>query len=69
LRRDDILTTTTAINILWDDGSYNGNSPVIDYRVSFDQAIGVWVTLVEGITGKNFLATGLTTGLTYSFKV
>lgn len=29
----------------------------------------MWVTLVEGITSKSFLATGLTTGLTYSFKV
>jgi hypothetical protein len=36
LRRDDVLTTTSAINILWDDGSYNGNSPILDYRVSFD---------------------------------
>ena len=34
--RDPLLSTTTQISILWDDGLYDGNSPVLDYRVSFD---------------------------------
>ena len=35
LRRDS-TTTTSQIGILWDLGTSNGGSAVIDYRVSFD---------------------------------
>ena len=53
--RDPLLSTTTQISILWDDGLYDGNSPVLDYRVSFDQAIGVWAYLITGLTTRNFV--------------
>ena len=41
----------------------------MDYRVTYDQAIGTFVELASGITSTNYLATGLTAGLTYVFRV
>lgn len=31
LARSDLLTTITALSLTWDDGDFNGGSPVIDY--------------------------------------
>lgn len=34
------VTSSTQIGISWTQGSYNGGSPVIDYRISSDLASG-----------------------------
>lgn len=47
----------------------SGGSPVIDYRVSYDQATDTYVELISGLTSEDYTATGLTRGLTYKFKV
>jgi hypothetical protein len=42
---------------------------VIDYRVSSDNAAGMWTVIQSGVTTTFYTATGLTAGLTYKFKV
>jgi len=61
--------TLTQVSFTWSDGAYNGGKPILDYRVSYDQGTAVWVDLEEGITQKQYTATGLDQGLTYKFKV
>ena len=43
----------------------------MDYRVSYDQGQGTntFVVLASGITEEAYIATGLTSGVTYIFKV
>jgi hypothetical protein len=55
--------------ITWEDGDFNGGETVTDYRVTYDQGYGSFVILQQGVTQQYYLVTGLTTGLTYSFKV
>lgn len=70
LRNDPTITLATQIGIKWDIGLKDGGSPVIDYRVTFlDPADGVFNILQSGITVTNFVATGLTAGVTYTFEV
>ena len=48
----NIPTTTTAsvIGLSWNNGISTGGSPIIDYRVSYDQSTGVYVVLASGVT-------------------
>lgn len=64
-------TTTNAYRILvsWEQGIANGGTPVIDYRLWYDQGTGNYVALASGITNLFYLATTLTMGQTYKFKV
>lgn len=34
----EAITTAYQVGLTWDEGTYNGGSPVIDYRVSFTDA-------------------------------
>jgi hypothetical protein len=64
-------TTTNAYRILvsWEQGLANGGTPVIDYRLWYDQGTGNYVELASGITNLYYLVTTLTMGQTYKFKV
>lgn len=33
------ITTAYQIGLTWDEGAYNGGSPVIDYEVSYTEAV------------------------------
>ena len=63
------------IGLNWSAPTNNGGSPVIDYRVSWDQGIGtgIYVVLATGITGltaDSYRTTAtLTANTFYSFKV
>ena len=63
--------TTNAYRILvsWEEGLANGGTPVIDYRLLYDQGTNNYITLASGITNLYYLATTLTMGTTYKFKV
>lgn len=41
------VTNRYTIGFTWSDGYSNGGSAVLDYRVSYDQATGIWVVLQE----------------------
>jgi hypothetical protein len=45
LQNDLTVTDRTRIGFTWDEGYSNGGSLVIDYRISYDQAKGIWVEL------------------------
>lgn len=36
LTRVNSLTTTKVLSLTWEDGDFNGGSPIIDYEVSYD---------------------------------
>jgi hypothetical protein len=36
LKREETLTTTTQISLTWDNGSSDGNSPILDYTIFYD---------------------------------
>jgi hypothetical protein len=44
------VTTKSVIGFSWSDGSSNGGTAVIDYRITYDQSTGNFVTLATGVT-------------------
>lgn len=69
LVEDVSARTASSITFSWTEGPSNGGNTVIDYRVSYDQATGTWTSLANEHTEKVYTASGLSPGLTYSFKV
>ena len=61
--------TATSLGLSWLEGPANGGASVIDYQVSYDQASDSYVVFESGIVDTAFTVTGLTSGLTYKFKV
>lgn len=45
-----VVTTAYVIGFTWNDGASTGGATIIDYRISYDQSIGSYVTLEAGIT-------------------
>lgn len=66
---DPSVTVSSQIKFSWSEGSGNGGSPVIDYKISFSESGGVYQTLETGITDTFYIAQSLTAGLVYGFKV
>lgn len=48
------VTTAYVIGVTWEDGSSTGGSPILDYKITYDQSTGIWATLQEGITGLQY---------------
>jgi len=64
------VTTAYVIGFTWNDGISTGGSPIIDYRITYDQSIGVYITLDEGILTNSYSTkVVLTPGAAYAFKV
>jgi hypothetical protein len=61
--------TENSITFTWSAEAANGGAPVLDYRVSYDQASDTYIELESGVTTLAYTATVLTAGLTYKFKV
>jgi hypothetical protein len=53
----------------WYPGVADGGTPLLDYRVWYTAQGGEFTVLEEQTTDTTFVATGLTTGLSYEFKV
>jgi hypothetical protein len=53
----------------WDDGTLDGGSSILDYRLTHAIEEGDDIVLRQGISTKSFIAHGLITGTTYTFKV
>jgi titin len=72
LTRNEIITTKTTLSFTWSVGVSDGGSPVIDYRVQYDQSMDVWVEVATSWTSQYFTTTYLqpiTPGSEYKFKV
>lgn len=63
------ITNAVQIGLTWSPGSSSGGSPVIDFRISYHEGTGTFVTLEEGVSAYSYTATGLTGGSTYTFKI
>jgi len=48
---------------------FNGGSPVLDYSLWYDNAIGDWQVYQANIEATALIVTGLTQGQSYSFRV
>ena len=48
------LRTPTSLSFRWQEGAKNGGATVTSYRVSFDQAVGVWQVLAEQVRGTQY---------------
>jgi hypothetical protein len=68
----DNTATTTAyqIALTWDDGSYNGGTPIIDYRVWYSvSGENNFVIFSDTITTTDSIITSLTAGNIYDFYI
>lgn len=52
LTRDDYLSSREVIAFSWNEGTGNGGSSIIDYRVSFDQGTGDFIVIGDTFTSK-----------------
>jgi hypothetical protein len=69
LAEDISQRTSTSITFTWSEGLINGGSSVTDYRITYDNAVGVFEDLADGVTVNTYTASGLTYGLSYTFKI
>lgn len=68
----DVLTVTndSVIQFTWEDGASDGDKPILDYTVNYDESTGNWVELATGLTSKVYTTDfTLLKGQTYSFNV
>lgn len=61
--------SATSISFEWDKGALEGGSPVIDFRIRYDQGTSTWIDLQLNVVNEYYTATGLTAGDTYQFTV
>lgn len=61
--------SATQIGLTWDDGAANGGTTVNDYQITYDQGIDDYVVLASNVATQSYIATSLTTGTVYKFKV
>jgi hypothetical protein len=67
-----LFTTVDTISLTWEDGDFDGGSPVIDYQVSYDQGIGIWQIIAMGVSSQSFITTSsqsIQAGQIYNFRV
>lgn len=69
MANDASLTSATQIRLTWSAGIFDGASPVIDYRITYDQGVGSWIQYANSVTATAFTATALNSDTVYSFKV
>jgi hypothetical protein len=64
------ITTAYQIGLTWQEGPYDGSSPVIDYQVSYKvQGASDYAIYQSSIAGTSLTVTGLTPGVIYTFVV
>ena len=70
LQNDKSTTSKSVIRFTWSDGSSDGGTAIIDYRISYDQSTNNYVVLATGVTSRSYTTdVTLISGRTYFFKV
>jgi hypothetical protein len=70
LLNDPSITTNSIIGFTWSDPANDGGTSIIDYRISYDKAIGSFIELDSGILTKSYTTTiSISSGQTYRFMV
>lgn len=59
----------SRIGIVWQEGVEAGGTPVLDYRVSWDQGTGTWDVRQSGLSTLSYTASSLEEGVIYTFRV
>ena len=70
LANNAVITSASVIGMTWTAPTVVGGTPVIDYRVSWDQGTSTYTVLASGITTLSYSTTAtLTANTVYKFKV
>jgi len=70
LQNQAAFSNAYSISIQWSDGADSGGTPIIDYRVWYDQGTGEMTVLTFEITENSYTTSvPLTAGVSYTFKV
>ena len=65
-----VVTNKDVIGFTWSNGASNGGETIIDYRITYDQSTGNFVTLATGVLTKSYATTNtLISGRTYKFYI
>jgi len=48
------VTDASRIGLTWNNGLNTGGSPIISYRITYDQATGTWVTLATDVLPRSY---------------
>ena len=64
-----MLRSPTTLGITWTAPSLTGGAPFLDYRVSIAKSEEDFVIVQNLITSTKYKAEGLTTGVTYKFRI
>jgi hypothetical protein len=68
LQNVDSVTNAYQVGLAWQEGSYNGGSPVIDYRVTYKGEFETdYRVFSEGVVSTSHTVTGLTPSYRYYF--
>lgn len=68
LQEDTAQRTATSLALQWTAPASDGGSPVLDYRIQYREQGGTYSDLAT-LNALTYLATGLTSGITYDFRV
>jgi len=63
------ITLADRIGLTWQPPLFNGGSPIIDYRLWYDNATGATFTIIANNLQLSYTALNLVQGKTYTFKV
>ncbi len=68
---DTSKRTATSVGLEWQVGTSDGGSPIIDFEVYYDSTSNglAFSVLATNILSTDYLASELSTGQTYQFKV
>jgi len=68
LAENTAFRTPTTLGIVWTEGASNGGAAVTEYRINMAQQ-GASFSVLASTADAMFIATGLTYGVTYQFKI
>jgi Fibronectin type III domain len=57
------------IGLSWTPSTFNSGAATLDYMIECDQGLFVFTVLETGISGTSYIATTLTPGVSYRFRV
>jgi hypothetical protein len=70
LLNDPSVTTNAVIGFTWSDPANDGDSDIIDHRITYDQSIGNFVVLQTGVFINSYTTSvSISSGQTYIFMV
>ena len=70
LAEDTELTGTSQIGLIWEEGLFNGGTPVTSYEISLSEDLSEeFTTFVTGLTETNGVVDEITADKTYKFYV